>query len=66
MTTAAQPIDRVLYKVEAAAELLSLGRSTVYELMATGELPFVKLGRARRIRRADLDAFAAQLQPQSV
>ncbi|MEJ8643715.1 helix-turn-helix domain-containing protein [Streptomyces sp. MS1.HAVA.3] len=66
MTTAALPVDRVLYTVEAAAELLSLGRSTVYELMASGDLPFVKLGRARRIRRADIDLFAAQLQPQSV
>lgn len=66
MTTAAQPIDRVLYTVKGAAELLSLGKSTVYELMAAGELPFVKVGRARRIRRTDVDAFAAQLPPQPV
>ncbi|MCX5296846.1 helix-turn-helix domain-containing protein [Streptomyces sp. NBC_00193] len=66
MSTAAMSVAPVLCKVEAAAELLSLGRSTVYELMAAGELPFVKVGRARRIRRTDIDAFAAQLQPQSV
>ncbi|OEJ33046.1 helix-turn-helix domain-containing protein [Streptomyces subrutilus] len=66
MTTTAQPVDRVLYTVKAAAELLSLSRSTVYELMAAGDLPFVKLGRARRIKRADIDRFAAQLQPQSI
>ncbi|MGW5394752.1 helix-turn-helix domain-containing protein [Streptomyces sp. NPDC003952] len=66
MTTATQPVDRVLCTVEVAAELLSLGRSTVYELMASGLLPFVKLGRARRIRRADIDKFAAQLPSQPV
>lgn len=66
MTTAAMRVTPVLCKVELAAELLSLGRSTLYELMASGELPFVKVGRARRIRRADIDAFAAQLQPQSI
>ncbi|MET9853252.1 helix-turn-helix domain-containing protein [Streptomyces sp. NPDC006450] len=66
MTTATQPVDRVLCTVDLAAELLSLGRSTIYELMASGLLPFVKLGRARRIRRSDIDAFAAQLPSQSV
>ncbi|MFE2129823.1 helix-turn-helix domain-containing protein [Streptomyces amritsarensis] len=66
MTTAVAPSARVLCTVAMAAELLSLGRSTVYELMAAGELPFVKVGRARRIRRSDVDAFAAQLPPQSV
>ncbi|MFK0045273.1 helix-turn-helix domain-containing protein [Streptomyces sp. NPDC090741] len=66
MTTAVTPVAPVLCTVEFAAELLSLGRSTLYELMAAGELPFVKVGRARRIRRTDIDTFAAQLQPQSV
>ncbi|GHE65906.1 helix-turn-helix domain-containing protein [Streptomyces vinaceus] len=66
MSTAAISVAPVLCTVELAAELLSLGRSTIYELMASGELPFVKVGRARRIRRTDIDAFAAQLRPQSV
>ncbi|MER7954738.1 helix-turn-helix domain-containing protein [Streptomyces sp. NPDC096030] len=53
--------DRILLTVKAAAETLSFGRSTVYELMAAGVLPYVKVGRARRIRRTDLEAFAAEL-----
>ncbi|MGW1692149.1 helix-turn-helix domain-containing protein [Streptomyces sp. NPDC002399] len=65
MTTATKPMDRVLYTVEATAELLSCGRSTVYELMATGDLCFVKLGRSRRIRRHDIETFVARLTPQS-
>ncbi|MGW4512615.1 helix-turn-helix domain-containing protein [Streptomyces sp. NPDC004393] len=62
-TAIAAPVDRLLYKPEEAAEALSLGRSTVYELMAEGTLKYIKLGRARRIRRGDLEAFVANLAP---
>jgi excisionase family DNA binding protein len=55
------PVDRLLYKPEEAAEALALGRSTVYELMAEGALKYIKLGRTRRIRRAELEAFVAAL-----
>ena len=40
---------RLLLTVEAAAELLSLGRTAVYDLVATGELTSVKIGRSRRV-----------------
>ncbi|MET9723576.1 helix-turn-helix domain-containing protein [Streptomyces zaomyceticus] len=67
MTTAVKPVTaRALFTVEAAAEYLSFGRSTLYELMAAGDLPYVKVGRSRRIRLAELDAFVAQLQPQTI
>ncbi|RZU29477.1 excisionase family DNA binding protein [Streptomyces sp. BK022] len=62
-TTLAAPIDRLLYKPEEAAEALAIGRSTVYELMAEGSLPYIKLGRTRRIRRADLETYVANLAP---
>ncbi|MFF8834323.1 helix-turn-helix domain-containing protein [Streptomyces sp. NPDC015130] len=62
MTTAANPSPtRALFTVKGAAEYLSLGRSTVYELMAANKLPYVKVGRIRRLRRTELDAFVAQL-----
>ncbi|MEU5901434.1 helix-turn-helix domain-containing protein [Streptomyces venezuelae] len=60
-TAIAAPVDRLLYKPEEAAKALSLGRSTVYELMAEGALRYIKLGRTRRIRRADLEAFVESL-----
>ncbi|MFE1839129.1 helix-turn-helix domain-containing protein [Streptomyces sviceus] len=60
-TVIAAPVDRLLYKPEEAAEALALGRSTVYELMAEGALKYIKLGRTRRIRRAELEAFVAAL-----
>ncbi|MFB7517427.1 helix-turn-helix domain-containing protein [Streptomyces sp. NPDC056144] len=63
MTTAANPAPSpALLTVQAAAEYLSLGRSTIYELMAANKLPYVKVGRIRRLRRVELDAFVAQLE----
>lgn len=63
-TAIVAPVDRLLYKPEEAAEVLALGRSTVYELMAEGALKYVKRGRSRRIRRSDLEAFVNALEPQ--
>ncbi|MGP4014016.1 helix-turn-helix domain-containing protein [Streptomyces sp. 4N124] len=57
------PIGRLLYTPEEAAEVLSYGRSTVYELMAEGSLKYVKRGRSRRIRRSDLEAYVNGLEP---
>ncbi|WP_432020954.1 helix-turn-helix domain-containing protein [Streptomyces sp. 1222.5] len=64
-TAIAAPVDRLLYKPEEAAKALAIGRSTVYELMAGGTLKYIKLGRARRIRRADLEAYVESLTPLS-
>lgn len=50
---------RLLTVVQAAA-LLGLGRSLVYELVLRGEIPSIKIGRARRIPVAALDRFIDQ------
>jgi excisionase family DNA binding protein len=49
-----------LMTVAEAAEFLSLGRTTLYGLMDAGRLPYVKIGRARRIPRAALVRLAAE------
>jgi excisionase family DNA binding protein len=54
----ASRVPRLLCTPKEAAVALALSRSTVYELMASGELPYVKRGRSRRVRWADLVAFA--------
>ncbi len=41
--------ERLLLRVEEVAELLSLGRSKTYELIASGVLPAVRLGRCVRV-----------------
>lgn len=53
-------LEPILLRVEEAARLLSLGRTTVYLLMESGELPSIKCGSARRIPRAALEAWVAQ------
>ncbi len=47
----------LLLKAEEAARMLSLGRSKVFEMLATGELPRVRIGRSVRIRRVDLEKW---------
>nr|EIF90669.1 DNA binding domain-containing protein [Streptomyces tsukubensis NRRL18488] len=59
------PGDRLLYKPEDAADVLSIGRSTLYELMAEGIVKYIKVGRIRRIRRRDLEEFVNSLTPAS-
>lgn len=56
---APQPL---LHSPADAARLLGVGRSTVYELLAEGTLPSVKIGRARRITRTAIDDFVASLK----
>lgn len=41
--------QRLLVRPEDAAELLGVGRSTIYDLMRAGELPVVHIGRAARM-----------------
>lgn len=54
------PIEPLLVRVEEAARLLSLSRSTIYEMLDSGELPSVRRGTARRIPLAALRAWVAQ------
>ena len=52
-----------LLTVREAAEFLSISRSKLYEMMDNGELPFVKLGRSRRVpRRAVVELAARELR----
>jgi excisionase family DNA binding protein len=41
--------EPILCTVRQVADRLSLSRSSVYSLMDGGQLPYVKLGRSRRI-----------------
>jgi len=49
----------LLTMVEAAREL-SVGRTTMYELVGSGEIDVVHIGRAVRVPVAELDAFVAR------
>ena len=47
----------LLLRAEEAARLTSLGRSTIFKMLACGELPAVRVGRAVRVRRSDLEKW---------
>jgi excisionase family DNA binding protein len=53
--------DRMLYRAEQAAEQLGVSRATLYELIRTGALTSIKIGRSRRISRAALETYVAGL-----
>jgi excisionase family DNA binding protein len=48
-TTETNGRGRVLLRPEEVAEVLSIGRSTVFQLMRAGELRSVKIGKSRRV-----------------
>jgi excisionase family DNA binding protein len=54
-------MDKMLLKPEEAARVLSLGRSTVYLLMASGELASVQVGRARRVPARAIAEYVERL-----
>jgi excisionase family DNA binding protein len=49
-----------LDRIKQAAQFLGISRSQTYLLMDAGELPFVKIGRSRRIPHRALIEFAAR------
>ncbi len=59
----AMPVEPLLVRVEEAARMLSLSRSTIYEMLDSGELPSVRRGTARRIPVTALRAWVARQIP---
>lgn len=49
--------EPLLISVPEAARLLGLGRTKLYELIATGEIEVVRIGRAARVPVASLRDF---------
>lgn len=43
-----------LLTIEEACKLLSIRRSKLYALMESGDLPYVKIGKCRRLKRTDV------------
>jgi excisionase family DNA binding protein len=51
---------RMAHTVKQAAALMSLSVSKVEKLVASGELPSIKVGRSRRIRTAAIEEFLSE------
>ena len=50
-----------LLTIPDAARVLSIGRSTLYELIADGRIEVVHIGRSVRVKASDLVAFVEGL-----
>ena len=50
-------VEKLLVTVAVAADMASVGRSTGYALVASGEWPSIAIGRSRRIPVAGLRSW---------
>jgi excisionase family DNA binding protein len=60
--TAPPTVEPRLNSVPAVMKRLGVGRSTVFELIATGELRSVKIGHRRLVSDAAIAEFIARLE----
>ena len=54
-------LTKLLYRVPEASQVLSIGRTRIYELMSSGEIASVKVGSSRLIPADALAAYADSL-----
>ncbi len=57
---------RLLLRIPEVAETLGIGRTKIYEMIATGELPTVRVGRAVRISVSTLQKWVEEREQQSM
>jgi len=57
--------EPMLLTVEDVQNAIRLGRTKIYELIRTGQLPVVRIGRSVRIRRDVLERWVNDLEAQS-
>ncbi len=49
--------SRMAFRIEEAAEALGVGRSTMYKLVLSGQLPSILIGKRRLVPVSALDAW---------
>ena len=57
--------DKMVYSVTEIAELLGIGRSKAYELVRSGTIPSLRLGRRIVIPKLALNRFLAECAHQN-
>jgi len=51
------PVQKLLLTVPEAGRALAISRSKMYDLLNSGDLPSVHIGRSRRVRVSDIEEF---------
>lgn len=54
--------EPIFVKINDAARMIGVGRTTLYELIAANQLEVVKLGKSKRVTTASLHALVKQLR----
>ncbi|MEE4209466.1 MAG: helix-turn-helix domain-containing protein [Parvularcula sp.] len=55
-----QTVEPICVRVNDAARMIGVGRTKLYELISSGELETVKIGKATRITTASLHKLVEQ------
>ena len=58
--------QRLLLRIPEVAETLGLGRTKIYEMIATGELPTIRFGRAVRVSVSTLQKWVEEREQQGL
>jgi excisionase family DNA binding protein len=56
-------VEQLVFSIEETAELLGISRQTIYKMIRAGELPTVRIYRAPRIRRLDIERLISEGNP---
>lgn len=60
--TASLPPHPICIKINDAARMIGVGRTKLYELIATNQIEVVKLGKSTRVTTASLHALVTRLR----
>ncbi|NJO32238.1 MAG: helix-turn-helix domain-containing protein [Rhodospirillales bacterium] len=60
--TAPLPPDRICVKINDAARMIGVGRTKLYELIATNQIEVVRFGKSTRVTTASLLALVMRLR----
>jgi len=56
----AQSVEPLAVRIPLAAQMLGIGKSTLYEMIASGEIETIKVGRSTLVPTDSLRAFLAR------
>lgn len=62
--SASAPIEPICMKVNDAARMIGVGRTKLYELIASGDIETVKLGKSTRVVTASLYSLITRQREQ--